>query len=140
MSGPRGELMSGPEQRPGPPMNERVPPTISPSTERRPVTDLRTWLDILARRDRLAVARPGVSLRFELAAIAKTLDGQKATLFPRPDGHPVPVISGLTSDRGWMAQALGVTTDRVLETFQEAALNPIPWREVASAPVHEVVH
>jgi len=121
-------------------MNERVAPTISPSAERKPITDLRAWLDILAASDRLAVARPGVKLRFELAAVAKTLDGHKATLFPRPDGHPLPVISGLTSDRAWMAQAMGVTNDRVLETFQEAALNAIPWREVASAPVHEVVH
>src|SRR5690242_17422262 len=121
-------------------MNERVAPTVSHSTERKPVTDLRAWLDILAGSDRLAVARPGVNLRFELAAIAKTLDGRKATVFPQPGGHPVPVISGLTSDRGWMAEAMGVTNDRLLETFQEAALNPIPWRELASAPVHEVVH
>ena len=121
-------------------MNERVPPTLSATTERKPVTDLRQWLDILAGSDRLAVARPGVSLRFELAAIAKTLDGRKATLFPRPDGHPVPVISGLTSDRAWMAEAMGVANDQLLATFQEAALNPVPWREVTGAPVQEVVH
>src|SRR5215469_9225784 len=121
-------------------MNERVAPTLSSATDRKPVTDLRQWLDILAASDRLAVARPGVKLRFELAAIAKALDGRKATLFPRPDGHPIPVISGLTSDRGWMAQAMGLSNDRLLEIFQEAALNPLPWREVADAAVHEVVH
>ncbi len=121
-------------------MNERVAPHVSSATSRKPVTDLRQWLDILAKTDRLAVARPGAKLRFELAAVAKTLDGRKATLFPRPDGHPVPVISGLTSDRGWMAEAMGVTNDRLLETFQEAALNPVPWREVSGAPVQEVVH
>ncbi|MBO0712470.1 MAG: UbiD family decarboxylase [Acetobacteraceae bacterium] len=121
-------------------MNERVAPTLSPPPERKTVTHLRQWLDILAGSNRLAVARPGAKLRFELAAIAKTLDGRKATLFPHPDGHPVPVISGLISDRGWMAEAMGVGNDQVLATFQEAALNPLPWREVASAPVHEVVH
>lgn len=121
-------------------MNERVAPALTPATERKTVTDLRHWLDILAGSGRLAVARPGVKLRFELAAIAKTLDGRQATLFPRPDGHPVPVISGLTSDRGWMAEAMGVGNDGLLATFQEAALSPLPWREVASAPVQEVVH
>src|ERR1700744_2172135 len=121
-------------------MNERVVPDTPGSTERKPVTDLRTWLDILARSDRLAVARPNVKLRFELSAIAKTLDGTKATLFPHPDGHPVPVISGLTSDRGWMAEAMGVATDQLLATYQEAALNPSPWHEVASAPVHGTGH
>ena len=45
-----------------------------------PVTTLRGWLDDLAARDRLAVVRPGVDLRYELAAISKRLDGEKATL------------------------------------------------------------
>jgi 2,5-furandicarboxylate decarboxylase 1 len=121
-------------------MNERVVPATPAAAERKPVTDLRAWLDILAASNRLAVARAGVKLRFELAAIAKALDGSKATLFPRPDGHPVPVVSGLTSDRAWMAEAMGVTNDRLLATYQEAALNPLPWREVTSARVHEVVH
>ena len=121
-------------------MNERVAPTVPSAADRKPVTDLREWLDILAASDRLAVARPGVGLRFELAAIAKKLDGEKATFFPRPDGHAVPVISGLTSDRGWMAEAMGVGNDRLLATFQDAALNPLPWREVAAAPAQDVVH
>src|SRR3954451_22659953 len=121
-------------------MNERVAPTLSSSADRKPVTDLRTWLDVLAGSERLAVARPGVHLRFELAAIAKKLDGAKATFFPRPNGHAVPVISGLTSDSGWMAEAMGVGNDRLLATFQDAALNPLPWRELATAPAQEVVH
>jgi 2,5-furandicarboxylate decarboxylase 1 len=121
-------------------MNERVAPSVSSAAERKPVTGLREWLDVLSSTDRLAVVRPGVKLRYELAAIAKKLDGEKATFFPRPDGHAVPVISGLTSDRRWMAEAMGVGSDRLLSTFQDAALSPLPWREVASAPAQEVVH
>ena len=64
----------------------------------------------------------------------------RATLFPRPGGHAIPVVSGLVSDRGWMAEAMGVEPAEVLARFQEAALNPIPWQEVASAPAQEVVH
>jgi 2,5-furandicarboxylate decarboxylase 1 len=95
-----------------------------------PIRTLRDWLDHLAARDRLAVIKPRVGLRFELAAIAKRLDGRKATLFPRPGGHRMPVASGLVSDRGWIAEAMGCEPGEVLECFQEAALNPIPWREV----------
>ena len=51
--------------------------------EPQPITSLRDWLDHLAARDRLAVINPGAGLRFELAAIAKRLDGERATLFPR---------------------------------------------------------
>ena len=46
-----------------------------------PVRSLRDWLDHLAARNRLAVIKPNVDLRFELAAFAKRLDGQRATLF-----------------------------------------------------------
>ena len=105
-----------------------------------PVRSLREWLDHLAARDRLTVVKPGTGLRFELAAIAKRLDGLRATLFPRPDGHAIPVVSGLVSDRGWMAEAMGVEPAEVLARFQDATLNPIPWREATSAPAQEVVH
>ena len=42
---------------------------------------LRAWL---AASDRLALARAGLDLNFELAALAKRLDGKRATLFPAP--------------------------------------------------------
>jgi 2,5-furandicarboxylate decarboxylase 1 len=118
-------------------------PVAAPSTgdnRPSPIRTLRDWLDHLAARDRLAVIRPRTGLRFDLAAIAKRLDGRKATLFPRPGGHRIPVASGLVSDRGWIAEAMGREPGEILEYFQEAALSPIPWREVATAPVHEVVH
>jgi 2,5-furandicarboxylate decarboxylase 1 len=105
-----------------------------------PVRSLRDWLDHLAARERLAVIKPGVGLRFELAAIAKRLDGVRATLFPRPGGHSIPVVCGLVSDRGWMAEAMGVEPGELLARFQDAARHPIPWRETASAPAQEIVH
>jgi 2,5-furandicarboxylate decarboxylase 1 len=105
-----------------------------------PVRSLREWLDHLAARDRLAVMRPGLGLKFELAAIAKQLDGERATLFPRPGGHRIPVLSGLVSNRQWMAEAMAVEPAQMLSRFQDAALNPLPWREVEAAPAQEVVH
>lgn len=110
------------------------------SNRPQPVTTLRGWLDHLAARDRLAIIRSGVSLQFELAAISKRLDGHKATLFPHPDGHAIPVISGLVSDRQWIAEAMGVGPQDVLARFQDAALNPLPWKEVKNAPAQQVVH
>ena len=105
-----------------------------------PVRSLRDWLDHLAARDRLTIVKPNANLRFELAAYAKRLDGLRATVFPHPGGHPMPVVSGLISDRGWMAEAMGVEPAEVLARFQDAALNPIPWQETKSAPAQEVVH
>ena len=112
----------------------------SGSNRPQPITTLRDWLDYLAASDRLVVIRPEMSLRFELAAIAKRFDGYKATLFPRPGGHPMPVISGLVSDREWIAEAMGVENSEVLTRFQEAALKPLPWKEVTNAPVQTIVY
>ncbi len=112
----------------------------APTNRPQPITTLRAWLDHLAARDRLAVIKPGTALKFELAGIANRFDGRKATLFPRPDNHPMPVLSGLTSDRQWMAEAMGVEPSELLARFQDAALNPLPWKEVESAPVQQVVH
>ena len=99
---------------------------------------LRSWLDRLQATDRLAVARPGVSLDFTLAALAKRWDARKAVLFPAPLGldgrrHEIPVVSGLVSDRGWIAEAMGVEPDAVLDRFRAAAERPLPWKEVADA-------
>src|ERR1700687_3596302 len=100
------------------------PSPLASGNKPQPITTLRDWLDHLAARDRLAVIRPETSLQFELAAIAKRFDGHKATLFPRPGGHPMPVISGLVSDRQWIAEAMGVESADVLTRFQDAVLNP----------------
>jgi len=105
-----------------------------------PIRSLRDWLDHLAKQGRLAVLPPDIALKFDLAAYAKRLDGQRATLFPRPDGHAIPVVSGLVSDRGWMAEAMGVEPADMLARFQDAALHPLPLKEVSPAPVQEVVH
>jgi 2,5-furandicarboxylate decarboxylase 1 len=105
-----------------------------------PIHSLRDWLDHLAARERLAVVRRGTALRYELAAIAKHFDGKVATLFPAPDGHAVPVVSGIVSNRQWMADAMGVEESEVLTHFQRCALEPLPWREVTFAPVQEIVH
>src|SRR3954453_20155190 len=93
------------------------------SNRPQPVRTLRDWLDHLAARDRLAGIRDGAALPFHLAAIAKRLDGRRATVFPRPGGHSMPVVSGLVSNRAWMADAMGVEPHEVLARFQEAALH-----------------
>ncbi len=105
-----------------------------------PITGFREWLDHLAAHDRLAVINPGMSLKHELAAIAKRYDGRAATFFPSPGGHAIPVVSGLISDRDWIADAVGVPRHALLDRYQEAAEHPLPWREVSTAPVQDIVH
>lgn len=103
---------------------------------------MRDWLAHLAATGRLAVIRDGVSLEFELAAIAKRLDGVKATFFPRPGGHDIPVVSGFIANRAWIAEALGVPERDLLAHVRHAVDNPVPWQEVSTgaAPAQQVAH
>jgi 2,5-furandicarboxylate decarboxylase 1 len=106
-----------------------------------PFRSLRGWLRHLAETDRLAAIREGVSLRHELAAIAKRLDGRQAALFRRPGGHAMPVVSGFMSRRGWIAEAMGVPESRLLQRFRDAADRPLPWQEVTGgAACQQQVH
>jgi 2,5-furandicarboxylate decarboxylase 1 len=102
--------------------------------------DLRGWLQWLAATDRLAVARKGVSLIDELAAVAKKLENERAVLFPAPGQHTIPVVANLFADRSWIADCLGVARAELLARFQHAVRHPLPWVEVMAGPVQEVVY
>jgi 2,5-furandicarboxylate decarboxylase 1 len=102
--------------------------------------DLRSWLHQLAATGRLAVARSGISLIDELAAISKTLELDRAVMFPRPGGHAMAVVSNLFADRSWVADSIGVPTADLLTRFQQAVRQPLPWVEVEEAAAQEVVH
>ena len=104
------------------------------------VLSLRDWLDRLAETGRLSVARPGIDLVHELAGLANRLDGKQASFFPHPSGHPGCVVSGLVSDRGWMAEALGVAPGALIRHVQQAAAAPLPCHQLATGPAQEVVH
>jgi 2,5-furandicarboxylate decarboxylase 1 len=102
--------------------------------------NLRGWLQRLAATGRLAVARNGVSLIDELAAVSKKLELERAVMFPRPGGHAMAVVSNLFVDRSWVADSIGVATEDLLARFQQAVRHPLPWTEVRDAAAQEVVH
>ncbi len=101
---------------------------------------LRAWLDRLQRTGRLVVTKPGLSLLHEIAGVANRMDGRKATLFPEAGGQKGTVISGLVSDRNWMAESLGIAPADLLSRFGKASSTPIPWKEVDKASCQEIVH
>lgn len=103
-------------------------------------TDLRAWLDHLAKSGRLVATKKNVNLTHELAAIAKKLDGKSGVLFPSPSGHDIPVVSGFMSSRGWIAEAMGVPEAELLDAYKNAAENPLRCNVVKAAPCQEVIH
>src|SRR6201991_1981105 len=91
--------------------------------------DLRTWLSPLAASGKLPSAREGIGLADELAAVAKRLERDSAVLFPRPDGHEIPVVANLFAGRDWVAESIGVTEEQLLPRFLAAASHPLPTHE-----------
>jgi len=118
--------------------------TASTATSERSAPDasasLRDWLRHLFTTGRAVQARSGIGLVHELAAVAARLDGDKAVLFPEPDAHRVPVVSGLVSRRAWIAEALGVSESELLDRFREASEAPVAWREIKDAPAQKIIH
>ena len=87
---------------------------------------LRTWLAYLQQTDRLAVIDRQVSLNFELAAVAKHLDGKKAAYFTNVEDYQIPVIAGTASTRQMFAEACETTNYDLIHRFTEAVANPRP--------------
>jgi 2,5-furandicarboxylate decarboxylase 1 len=114
--------------------------SIKPLSGHNRAPDLRTWLQQLSATNRLAVARSGLSLIDEVAAVSKKLENESAVLFPSPSQHAVPVVANLFADRSWVADSLGIGVGDLLSRFQDAVRHPIPWVEVRTAAAQEVVH
>jgi 2,5-furandicarboxylate decarboxylase 1 len=100
---------------------------------------LRPWLAHLEATGRLAIMKPGIKLKHELGGIANRFDGRKATLFPAAGDSDISVISGLLSDRNWMAESLGLDGASLLKVFQTAVAKPLPWVEIHDAPCQQVI-
>lgn len=121
-------------------MTARNANAIEASKEQEPTADLRRWLCHLAEQDRLAIAREGIALADELSAVSKKIERERTVLFPRPDGHDIPVAANLFTSRGSVAESIGATEDELLARFQDAVRNPLPCREVATGPAQDIVH
>jgi 2,5-furandicarboxylate decarboxylase 1 len=84
----------------------------------------RTWLAHLQTTGRLAIIDKNVSLEYEVAAIAKKLDGKKATYFTSVEDYEIPVVSGICSTREDFAEALETDQYNVITKFTEAVSAP----------------
>jgi 2,5-furandicarboxylate decarboxylase 1 len=101
------------------------------------IDDLRGWLTQLESSGRLAVAKEGVSLIDELAAISKRLEFERAVVFPSPGGHAMAVVANVFADRSWVAESMGVSTDQLCiarSIFSSCCRSPSTTNSIA-API-----
>ncbi|SFD94689.1 2,5-furandicarboxylate decarboxylase 1 [Bacillus sp. OV194] len=99
----------------------------------------RTWLAHLESTGRLVAIDKKVSLEYEVAAVAKKLDGKKAVYFSNVENYGMPVVSGICSTRDDFAEALETDQYGIIPKFTEAVTSPKACRKVSNqdAPIKE---
>lgn len=96
---------------------------------------LRDTIERLEKSGDLVRVRREVDRTFELAAVAKKLDGGPAVLFERVRGFSMPVVVGTDGTKDRVAQNLGIRSPQLIDHFGAAIGSPIPWKAVADGPV-----
>jgi 2,5-furandicarboxylate decarboxylase 1 len=96
---------------------------------------LRDTIARLEKQGDLVRVRREVDRKFELAAVAKKLDGGPAVLFENVRGAAMPVVIGTDGTKDRVAQNLGITPVELIEHFARAIGAPVPWTKVDDGPV-----
>lgn len=103
--------------------------------------DLRAWIQHLDEKGSLYRRSEAADLRYDIPRILEHFDGRKTVVFENVgDYFPSQVVGGLFGSRAQMADALGVSLDKLLHYYLQAVEHPIAPVEVPAdeAPVLEV--
>ena len=110
-----------------------------------PLGDLGACIAALKAAGKLIRVRSEVDPRFELAGIARKLEGSKPVIFECVRGHAYPVLTGLLWNRDIVASLFGVAREKVPFRIAEAVARwqrnktALPSRLLEAAPANEVV-
>ena len=102
------------------------------------IDDFRTQLKAVEEWGEVLRIRREVSPRFELPAICKKMEADKAVFFEKVKGYSIPVVVGLDNNRSRIARVLGTDDYGLTPRYLEAIRNPLPPAVVQDGPVKEV--
>ena len=102
------------------------------------IDDFRTQLKAVEEWGEVLRIRREVSPRFELPAICKKMEADKAVFFEKVKGYSIPVVVGLDNNRSRIARVLGTDDFGLTPRYLEAIRNPLPPAVVRDGPVKEV--
>lgn len=109
------------------------------------LSDLNACIDFLDQAGKLIRVRSEVDPVFELAGIARQLEGSGSVLFERVRGSAFPVLSGLLADRNTVGQLFGLPAQQVPFAIADAVSawkgNPAAFspRLLDRAPANEII-
>jgi len=98
---------------------------------------LRSYLDMLMKRNELARIEKEVDAKYEMAAILKKTKGRQPILFENVKGHRIPAVGGLCGNRSHIANLLGTSERGIAIEYIKAMGNPIPVTSSMAAPCQE---
>ena len=102
------------------------------------VDDLRTQLKAAEEWGEVLHVRREVRPRFELSAVCKKLEADKAVLFEKVNRYSMPVVVGLDNSRSRIARVLGTDEWGLTPRYLEAIRNPLCPSVVQDGPVKGV--
>jgi len=102
------------------------------------IDDLRSQLKAVEEWGEVMRIPQEVDPRFELAAISKKLEREKALLFEKVKGFRMPVLVGLDNNRSRISRVLGTDDFGLTSRYLEAIRKPLPPTLVQDGPVKEV--
>ena len=102
------------------------------------IYDLRTQLQAVEEWGELARVSREVDSRFELAAVSKKMEADKAVLFEKVKRYAIPVVVGMDNSHSRISRVLGTDDFGLTGRYLEAIRNPLPALEVSDGPVKEV--
>jgi len=102
------------------------------------MVDLRGFLHRLDEEGDLVHIEESLLPRFEISAMLRRFDGDKALIFEKVEGYGTKVVGGVCGTRQRILKALGVEAEAIFERLLHAVRNPTPC-EVGDGPVKEVV-
>lgn len=102
------------------------------------IDDLRSQLEAVEKWGEVLHVTKEVNPRFELPAICKKLEADKAVIFEKVKGYSMPVVVGLDNNRSRMARVLGTDDFGLTPRYLEAIRSPLPPVVVKDGPVKEV--
>jgi 2,5-furandicarboxylate decarboxylase 1 len=103
------------------------------------IDDFRTQLKAVEEWGEVLHIRREVSPRFELPAICKKMEADKAVFFDKVKGYSIPVVVGLDNNRSRIARVLGTDDFGLTPRYLEAIRNPLPPAVVQDGPIKEVM-
>lgn len=102
------------------------------------IDDLRSQLKAAEEWGEVLHISKEVNPRFELPAICKKLEADKAVLLEKVKGYSMPVVVGLDNNRARIARVLGTDDFGLTLRYLEAIRNPLPPVVMKDGPVKEV--